>query len=358
MDKLDFRLCLNGMVRSTHGEPLVCSGEAEIGGQPVRCTDPVHFPAVRSANGYCPVCGDSLLSTSLGLWCNRCDSPATEDPYRNLPPYLIAALRDPRTVLPGEPALYERVAVWADPPSRWVEVEKPATEAYPESHTIGGIPASEINVGLPAPEPAHEHVYRCQDCGEIGAAAEEIERLRDLSKVKDAEMVRLNHLWLDWEDKWSAAHDRAEKAEAALAEWGRRGFVQIDKAMYDGTIRDRDDAWAKIDRLEAALVSMTEERDWWHEKADQFGELLGSRYEKLREYSAEIDRAWAEGEAAVDAQSPLRNRIRELEGEIERLEAASWEDSNDVERLGGENARLKHEKSILMRELAGFTGNA
>jgi hypothetical protein len=34
-------------------------------------------------------------------------------PYDDLPADLLAALRDPRTVLPGEGPLYEKVAVWA-----------------------------------------------------------------------------------------------------------------------------------------------------------------------------------------------------------------------------------------------------
>lgn len=55
-----------------------------------------------------------------------------DDVYRNLPDDLLAALRDPRTVLPGEHALYERVLSWTmapvlsdphQPGSAWVEIK-------------------------------------------------------------------------------------------------------------------------------------------------------------------------------------------------------------------------------------------
>lgn len=58
----------------------------------------------------------------------------TDDVYRNLPPDLLTALRDPRTVLPGEQAVYERVGAWtarpvladtARPVSTWVEFRTP-----------------------------------------------------------------------------------------------------------------------------------------------------------------------------------------------------------------------------------------
>lgn len=55
----------------------------------------------------------------------------TDDVYRNLPPDLLAALRNPRTVLPGEQAVYERVGAWttrpvmAEPAATWVEFKVP-----------------------------------------------------------------------------------------------------------------------------------------------------------------------------------------------------------------------------------------
>lgn len=77
------------------GEPFHCTGSAHVAGEHVRCTSPAHDTqpiiydtatvthnavAVLSpvgsvivcANGYCPVCGNSLLQTHLGLFCNRC----------------------------------------------------------------------------------------------------------------------------------------------------------------------------------------------------------------------------------------------------------------------------------------------
>ncbi len=46
-----------------------------------------------------------------------------DDVYRNLPPDLLAALRAPQTVLPGEQAVYERVGDWVGHPmSRYREV--------------------------------------------------------------------------------------------------------------------------------------------------------------------------------------------------------------------------------------------
>lgn len=55
-----------------------------------------------------------------------------DDIYRDLPDDLLAALRDPRTVLPGEYALYERVVSWTMTPvvaspnqaaSAWIEIK-------------------------------------------------------------------------------------------------------------------------------------------------------------------------------------------------------------------------------------------
>lgn len=91
------------------GEPFACTGSAHAAGEHVRCTSPAHrmpqfsvmtvranaagsnvavlSPAgsvIVCANGYCHVCGDSLLRTHVGLFCNRCQrgtantaSPAT-----------------------------------------------------------------------------------------------------------------------------------------------------------------------------------------------------------------------------------------------------------------------------------------
>lgn len=88
-------------------EPFPCTGSAHQAGEHIKCTSPAHdrptaptygvvtMPAntvaflspigsaVISANGYCHVCGDSLLSTQRGMFCNRCQE--TRDYSRAFP---------------------------------------------------------------------------------------------------------------------------------------------------------------------------------------------------------------------------------------------------------------------------------
>jgi hypothetical protein len=60
------------------------------------------------------------------------EMPMPDDIYHDLPDDLLAALRDPRTVLPGEYTLYERVVSWTmtpvvanpnQPSSAWIEIK-------------------------------------------------------------------------------------------------------------------------------------------------------------------------------------------------------------------------------------------
>ncbi len=49
-----------------------------------------------------------------------------DDVYRDLPEDLLAALQDPRTVLPGESAVYERVYNWTATPTMAAPAENTA----------------------------------------------------------------------------------------------------------------------------------------------------------------------------------------------------------------------------------------
>lgn len=67
---------------------------------------------------------------------------ASDDPgdvYRDLPPELIAVLRDPRVILPGEMDVYEGVGRWVDantvPPTRAIYVEANGSLTIPRSDT-------------------------------------------------------------------------------------------------------------------------------------------------------------------------------------------------------------------------------
>jgi hypothetical protein len=61
------------------------------------------------------------------------ESTMHDDVYQKLPSDLVAALRDPRTVLPDESAVYERVSNWTVTPTlaspmevaggAWIEVK-------------------------------------------------------------------------------------------------------------------------------------------------------------------------------------------------------------------------------------------
>lgn len=76
------------------GPPFVCTGHAHLGGEHIRCTGPAHAVPVSTVvvagtagavgllspagskivcgNGYCHVCGDSLISSRGELFCCRC----------------------------------------------------------------------------------------------------------------------------------------------------------------------------------------------------------------------------------------------------------------------------------------------
>ncbi len=85
------------------GDPFPCTGSAHAAGEHIRCTSPAHkrpevygivsmadqtavlSPATvtKWRNGYCHVCGDALLTTHLGPFCNRCqEGRSPEDAER------------------------------------------------------------------------------------------------------------------------------------------------------------------------------------------------------------------------------------------------------------------------------------